>query len=474
MSIHALFSVSPDRARLHRLRDGNSQDLLPAKWNAWLLHGPIPMAWIRLLSRLADLYPRQSTFEWWPRHVDGSQDILNDALDTALKIIGKESLPLWSTQVGHVTAKNGLLSVKNLSEDLREAFQEAKIPVIYPPDRLHHRILYLFEEQLLNPLRLSLFLMDKNSQIRKWSLSTKKAVLEYLVSEPCVPEYGSLELFPFEDGKYRSIANHAAFVHRNPFEKELFQLQPDHNIDLSKLSPETVSILKQGCKTLTLHKSLCHRSPTHFKDYCKNFVFSEIPKDKDMVRLNPKATSFVSSAWMWIVEHQIDILGTVCDLWLVPLTNSHHRKIKPAQPTSETIFAPTGPTGDIIRLFDEKYSSKSSPILDTRPNGLSDRARVYLMTAAAKDTSVMIRNSSKVIEFTKWLRQIRKFVNSASKEEKTKVTQAIAMNLMWLPQSERRAIGNTIGDLEIFRKVTWKAEGDKQFVKPPLFVHQVN
>lgn len=442
------------------MKEDSSQDQSPAKWNEWLLHAPVTMAWTKLLDHLAHVHPYQSTFDWWPQYIDSSNDILSDTLDTVVEIIAKESLPLWSTQVGHVTARDSLLNVGEKSIALKDALQEAKIPVVYAPDRLQHRIQHIFKGQILDPKRLSIFLMNKNNQINDWSLSTKKAILEYLLSKHGIAEIGSLELFPFKDGKYRSIANHAAFVYRNESEIDLFSLQDDHSIDFNMLSPVTSSVLHDWCKSAAENESIRYRSAGDFRYYCLEFIFLKTPREKDMVSLDTRAFKFVSRAWNWIVDQRIDILGVVSDLWLIPLTNGHHRKIKPRNLTSETIFAPLGPVGDFMRAFDVKYSSRTKPLIHTV--GLSNRVRDRLIATSQSHASLLIKHGGNMIDFAQWLYQIRSIIDTASDEEKAKLVEVIATNLQTsLPQSEYYPIGNAIGALKIFKKVSWKVEGDE-------------
>jgi sacsin len=410
---------------------------------------------------LAHIHPDQSTFEWWPQYIDSSNDVLSNALDDVVEIVDKESLPLWSTHVGHVTASDGLLNVGEKSIALREALQEAKIPVVYVPDRLHRRIEHIFKGQILYPQRLSLFLINKNDQIRDWSLSTKNAILEYLLSQRGINELGFLELFPFRDGKYRSIADHAAFICRNEAEIDLFNLQDNHNIDFNKLSVGTLSVLNDWCKASTGHKSIRYRSANDFRDYCLEFVFLKTPREEDMVSFDTKTATFVSRAWDWIIDQRIDILGVISDLWFIPLTNGHHRKIKPRHSTSETIFAPLGPVGDFMRAFDVKYSSRIKPLLHTI--GLSNQVRDHLITTSRSDANLLIKHGGNMIDFAQWLYHIRNVVDLASDEEKVKLVEVIAANLQIpLPQSEQNLIADAIGALEIFKKVSWKAKGDKR------------
>jgi hypothetical protein len=84
-----------------------------------------------LLVDLSDLYPRQSTYDKWPRNVEYTRDPLSGALEMAMEIIEKQSLALWPTDVGYLTARDGLLAKGDESTALRDALREAEAPVVY-------------------------------------------------------------------------------------------------------------------------------------------------------------------------------------------------------------------------------------------------------------------------------------------------------------------------------------------------------
>ena len=219
--IHGLFSISPDRARLYQLMERSTQDQDPAKWNNWLLQDLVPLAWTKLLKYLAHAYPHQSAFERWPQGIDDTRDPLNNATEKVIGAIEKESLALWPTHEGYVTAQNGLLDT-GIESALRDALQEAGAPVVYVPQQLQGRAEKVFKDRLLRPQSLCKFIRSKSSQMGGWSHRTKHKILEYILLEPAFTDYGGLELFPFKDGMYRSIGEHTAFVHRNKHEEALF------------------------------------------------------------------------------------------------------------------------------------------------------------------------------------------------------------------------------------------------------------
>lgn len=134
--IHGLFGISPDRARLYKSQDFSSQDKLPAKWNQWLFDSSIPHAWMKLLSYLVVSFPPDLSFKYWPIKSDDPDNLSKDVLTQVLAMVGDRRLPLWYTADGYVSADCGLLANGNEPEPLKLALADAKIPVIYLPDRL--------------------------------------------------------------------------------------------------------------------------------------------------------------------------------------------------------------------------------------------------------------------------------------------------------------------------------------------------
>ena len=245
--MHALFSLSPDRARLHHLQDKSTQDTEPAEWNDWLFKDGIPVAWAKLLCALARVHPFQPTFEKWPRIMDNKQDPLSHAVEKVIGIIGRESLALWPTDTGYVNSHDGLLAVGSESAALKDAFREAKIPVAFVPKELQSYAKAVFKCRKISPANICAFLESERGSIVALGGKTKCKLLDYILSNSGSCNFGNLEIFPFEDGVFRSINGISAFVHRDEFEKALFSKERDRSIALENLSASTQRMLKQGC-----------------------------------------------------------------------------------------------------------------------------------------------------------------------------------------------------------------------------------
>jgi sacsin len=458
--VHGLFSLSPDRARLYQLKEDPIQDQADAKWNEWLLQNLVPRAWIELLSYLATLHPSQSTFDSWPSN--NPHDILSGALAKVLEIAAKKALPLWPTCDGYVTVSEGLLNVGDKPPLLVEAFKEAHVPVVYVPERLRPGTERLFRGRILDASQLCDFLM-KNGRAKTLSSSAKNALLEYFLLDTKFTGYGTLELFPFEDGKYRAIQNRPAFVPRNDFELKLFDLQNDHNIALNNVSDRSLRMLKNRCaKPGSLPPSIRYRSELDFQEYCLKFHLSQMDMSHDIVHLDPETVSFVSKAWSWIMEHRINFSGALSELWLLPLTNGQYRKIKPRYANSDIIYAPSGSYGDMMRSFDLQCDSALRRLLDTGPTGLRPEAREALMAIARTQPSLRIRNGGVLIQFVEWLREIHQVVNASSDDQRTQLLHSLAPRLPAQPSaSEIRSLRNSIKELQIFKKICRETDEDK-------------
>jgi len=285
-------------------------------------------------------------------------------------------------------------------------------------------------------------------------------MLEYLLSDGFPTGIGSLELFPFKDGKHHAIDDHDTFIGRNDIELDLFDLQNDHNIDFDRLSIATATVLRGWCSSSVGHGSIRYRHAEDFRNYCLSFVFMNAPREEDVVSLDIEAASFVPRAWSWIVEQNIDMLGVISDLWMIPLTNGRYRKLKPRDSSSESFFAPPGPVGDYMKTFDAKYSSKIKPLLET--TGLTIPAQERLVSIINTSADLRIRNGVNKVDFAQWLYQIREVVDSAPEKEKDKLVDVLVQKFETpTDQAGYQSIRNDIGALQIFKKIGWEMDGDK-------------
>lgn len=454
---------------MHQLSDRSTQDLQPAKWNNWLLQNLVPEAWAKLLVDLSGLYPRQMTFEKWPRNVEDTRDPLGGAIETVMEIIEKKSLALWPTDGGYLTARDGLLAKGDESTALRDALREAEAPVVYVPHRLQDRAGNIFTGRILCPRSLCGVLKSKSksNKIKLWSDNTKNQILEYLISDPKFTAYDSLELFPFKDGIYRCIGKCTSFVLRAEVENDLFALDNSHNLDVEKLSESAKISLRSGCEFSTIHPSIQFRSAKCLKDYCMSTMFRKMTPNQDMIVLDVESSALVSKLWTWILMRGVDILDIdVSCLWLIPLSNGHHRKVVPQSPSLKVYFAPEGEIGELMWKFDEASSKKPLPLLNTGPTGLTSQSVSILMNTKDTMSKVGIEDASSIASFLHWLHRTFPEVEDVPDAVKLRIAEVIASHLpRRLTSTEREDIGQALSHLKLFQKVSWSSKGKEMFVK---------
>jgi sacsin len=368
--------------------------------------------------------------------------------------------------VGYITAEEGLLSTGEESMTLKCALEEAKAPVIYIPEVLRQKVKHLFKGRTLCARKLGSLLQSQSSLIRLWSFDTKQIILEYLLSDPGYLDYGTLELFPFEDHEYRSLIDHTAFIHRNDLEKALFSLEKSSNLDLSRVKIPA-RLLDERCEKLTVQPGICYRSAYYFSQYCLRTIFKDVQANKDTVSLDPEAATFVSRAWPWICERSIDIRDShISGLWLIPLANGTYRKIKPCHSSSEIIFAPEGDMGDLLRNIYALSPKQFRPLLITGPMGLDSQPERLLANASRHDPTLLIKDGGNIVHFVQWLSGLSHVIKGVSERMKDQVTYHIATHLpIHLLPSDHDAMTTILRKLEIFKKISWKTDGSRMYVR---------
>jgi len=369
--------------------------------------------------------------------------------------------------MGYVTAKQGLLDAGDESLALKTSLREAKVPVVYAPTHLRLAIQPLFEDRGLSPRSLGSILKIENRRISTWSNETKHKILEFLLSDPGFIDYDGIEIFPFQDGTYRSIGNGPVYVHRDELDKSLFYLDNSRNLDLDKLSPKTQRALRNGCQKSTVYPSIRYRSANCLREYAMEFVFTDVPKDQDSVILTEKARTFISKLWTWISMRSIDVLDeAISGLWLIPLSNSYHRKIRPQTTSSQIYLAPTNEIGDLMWKFDKKASVKAAPLLDSRLTASTHGFMSVLTRKTDLLSTLSIKDAGSLVIFLDWLNQTSALAGEVADEEKVAVAKLIASRSPQLHNSDRETAIKTLRLLPIFQKVIWVTKGNVLWVKP--------
>ena len=447
--------MTPDRAQLHGISDSSVQFRLPGEWNLWLFEGLIPTAWTNLLVYLAQKYPGQSAFEMWPNPQKDTNNISYHIDEKVLRIIEQKNHCVWYTDLGYVSLGSGLVSKIDKSSVMRKALNEAGVPVIYLPSDLMSSVETTCKVEYLRPRTLCDRLERGQEQLRIVSEDTKQTLLDYVISDRDFRGYGAVELFPFEDGIYRAINNKTAFIHRDDDERLLFQLEQSRNIELQKLSQNTLQFFQS---TSPLHSSLRHRSTYDLKTYCLQTHFKTFDSMKDLISLDENTSSVISKVWDWIVARQYSILDdNISCLWLLPLSDCRYRKIKPSDASFDTIYAAPGELGHYIRSLAGIDIDSNKPII--QESDLSPRSIQLLIDAMKKDPSLLIKTSDSLEDFMLWLSEIRRVFNDAATDyNRWHLHKLLASHLNLC--KDLKTISNILRVLKVFQEVVWKAEND--------------
>jgi sacsin len=465
--IHGLFSISPDRARLYQLDDKSAQDRDPGEWNKLLFQKLVPAAWTKLLCCLADLDPGQPSFEKWPQPINDTRDPLNNALENVVAIIEKESLALWHTGVGYKTAAKSLIDRGVESMPLRNALQEAGAPVVFIPEQLRPPSQNLFKRRILSPQSLCSFLRSVSNQVKSWSHQTKHEILEYLLAEPGFTGYGGLDLFLFEDGTYRSVGETNTFVHRDPLEEDLFNLEGVCNLVIRNFSASAQRALKRGCQNSNNHSGIRYRSAQDLKEYCMSFVFKDVATYGDFVKLDERAATTAAKIRTWILDRgfRIEDQEIAC-LWLLPVSNGYHRRIKPKEASSQVYFAPSGDIGDLMTKLDAQMTSKPLPLLDVGPPGLSSPFLSMIRKNQPTMSTLCVQDATRIAPLLQYFQRIWALVDHITDKERLLISNVVASHsTQRLNSTDWKAAIEALSHIPIFQRVSWKAEGNRMFVQ---------
>lgn len=462
--IHGLFSLSPDRARLFQLNDRSNQDKQPAEWNEFLLKNAVPAAWTDLLGYLSELYPDAAAFSRWPQDMNNEHDPLSCATEEVLRIVERDSLALWPTHTGYVTAKDGLLATSDESEEFKATLREARVPVVYVPQRLLERAKNIFREHILSAETLSRFLKAGRVPVSSLNDQAKLQLIEYFLLETEFTAYDGLDIFPFKNGVFGPIGSQVTFVHRDKYEDDIFALDDHHTVDTDKLSAKACRSLKDGCAKGRAHPSIQYRSAKTFREYSLGYFFTNTSQDEDMIALSEAQTEFVTKSRRWILDRKIDVLDpNISHLWLLPLSNMKHRKVKPCKPNSDVYIANAKSMGGLMWEFDKKLSHKTLPLLDIGPSGITDEFLSALLVHLQNSAQLNLYDAGEPQNFLRWLHATSVMEGHVVDEDRNRVAEVIKTQLLQSTSSAMTpSIGQYLRVLKIFQKVSWTEEDESK------------
>ena len=451
--------MSPDRAKLHRKNDVTIQDPLPARWNGWLFDSLVPPTWTRLLLYLAQTYPDCSAYQAWPRDVHDITNEFHGITNKVLNIIEKEGLHVWYTPCGYTCSTLGLLGGAGDSKAQRKAFGDAKVPVIYPPKRLRLSIESACTTVDLSAQTLCKYLEGRQNVLRALDHHTKGILLEYIVASPTFEDYGTVEIFPFEDGEYKAVRENHGFLHRNDAERELFALEGHLNIDLDKISRKTRDMLQRRCSASS-NGWLRNRSIRDLIAYCQATYFASFRPGQDVIELDGDAEQFVSRVWNWIGDKNQSLVDTeLSPLWLVPLKCGGYRRIRPQHSPCAVMYAAPGDVGDYIRRMTTQNKDSNRYVLST--DRLPFHFLQLLLSAGRHDDMIFIKNCESIEDFVVWMSTIPTSARFPTPDDRIRLQELITHRIH--PRNSA-AIVRAVRRLEIFKAAVTKPTDEQTYV----------
>lgn len=410
-----------------------------------------------LLGKSAAKQPDHSAFHLWPQEPLKRREMWDSLCSLLVSRVSLEGCPIWYTDTGYVSLRDGLLASEYAFPDQRQAFRDAGIPVIYLNETiLKHAInndkgRKLCQRTVFEYLRSSSHLLTASSE-------SKIVLLEYLSSELPITEIAGLAVFPFEDGTLQVINQHGVFLHRDTSERELFGGTPECNLDIDKLSAGLLKELRQrAAKSST--SSLRLRKPNDLQEYCDKTAFEsqKLHKSLDLIEVDQEVHTFVYRVWKWITSFSSTKppLTAIGQLSLLPLTNGKCRKVQPESASLLVTYTEVKNERDIMMKLARLEPGSAPLILDL--DAFPDQSTPLLRTMSKKP-NMAIRNAGVFIHFLEWLVEGRHLLEMADSADKKRVLDAV-VDWFWSTKNHEKLAKRSLRQLCIFK---WLRRGESE------------
>jgi sacsin len=430
------------------------QDHRPKEWNKFLFDRLIPTAWAKLLQNVCQGYSNQDHSHLWPTNSSNTRQLWSSLCHAVVDQISENHLPVWYTDAGYVALEHGLLAQKNTHLKERAAFREARLPIIFVENYVLDEVRRTPGIRLLQPRTLHQFLQRFKKE-GKLSGPSKVVLLEYLLRDCSTTELRTFKIFPFQDGKFRSLDQEPVFLHRCNLEKTLFAQQQNSTIDTDKLSASASQTLHGHAKKA--NQLVRYRSPDDLRDYYLKHIANGTA---DTIELDENARSTLSQVWSWILLHSKNnspISGSaLASLWLVPLRGSTIRRLVPVDTSNSITWFHPGEVNDISFKIIASIPEMAPKILAV--DEFSDDISQGLLRFAKKEESMCIKDGNNFGNFLDFLAQGRTLIQTATDDVKNSAVRALK-HLYW--SQSPICTGQdcrVLKSLCLFKAVKWPAD----------------
>ena len=420
----------------------------------------IPSAWAKLLINVCQNRQAQDFFHLWPTTTAEVHQWWYGISRAVIDVISRNNDPVWFTEFGYVSMRNGLLASAATDVQQKRACREAELRVIYLSDRLFQEACQTPGSRSLCPRTLYEGLRETRKSERLSSQS-KLVVLEYLQQQIPLTDLAALEIFPFEDGNFRSLTSSSIFLHRDVFDRRLFAKQPESCIDTDRLSEVTSTWLHERVKDNSIVR---YRTPADLRDYFLKHVANGL---SDIIVFGKEERSMLSEIWAWIMRHCLgDLpLSALGSLWLVPLHDSDLRKLMPLDVSNFATWFDTGKGKDLaLKIVAVDPSNAPKLVAD---DALTDVALRHLLSLAEKERSLHLRDGNKFEDFLSFLVEGRILLQNATEDVKDSVFQTVKELYLVRRSTDLDVDADILRSLCIFKEIQWpiNAAGSSMMVR---------
>ena len=456
--IHGRFSISADRSRLHGFDDRGVQDHRPREWNKFLFEQIIPKAWAKLLQNICQTYPSENHFQLWPTNKADTHQLWHGICRAVVGQISQDHLPVWFTHVGHVALEDGLLASEETHLKKKRAFHEARVPVIFVVNHLYKEARQATGSRILQPRTLYECLQHLE-RFDNLARQSRLELLEILLCEIPLTDLSALEIFPFDDGKFRSLKMPPVFLHRNSFERTLFAQQLETSIDADQLSGSASRLLHEGVRKDD--RIVRYRTPEDLRDYFLNHVANG---SGDTILLDEDKLLVLKQVWTWILRYSKEHLplSTLGPLWLIPLRGSAVRRLVPIDSSNFVTWFRAGEVNDLSLKISASKSGNALKIL--ADSALNDETLSFLLSFADHELSLHIKDGCKFENFLEFLTQDRSLLQTAPEDVRHSVLRTLRQLSWSRDRVNQDPVCNNFKSLCLFKAIRWPANATELFV----------
>ena len=350
--IHGLFSITPDSGRLSSSGQSPGHEDLATKWNTFMFGKCVATAWSSLLAHRSPLSWREEMFALWPRAEFAHSELWDKLDDSVIDIVINDDMVVWNASNGCcVDVDRGIFASEDDEEAKKfgPALRAAFLPVVYLESSLLKKLTQRMEllqrnVRILTPVtarrffrqhRLPTLSSELHTTILEFCLlDAIKSPLEYSERDNLYNDLQGIQMWPTVSGKLSCPDNADLILPRDYAEMYLFsKSRAATTLDLSIMTPPVKKLLLNDIRNLTAVMRF-----RGLEDLATDWpiMYPKIPQPESPRGGAKRATEhdpLLHDIWTWIAERfhegQGISLGSLCELWLVPMDDLRIRTFAP-------------------------------------------------------------------------------------------------------------------------------------------------